>query len=102
MPYKIKKSGQTRIFALSGDLKFGDHQIIETLTETLDKDAVRRLVIDLGQVEKLDSYGIGVLLKCDQLARDRAKPLVIRGVSGAIAKTLQMFKLDETLTVEWQ
>ncbi|NQV98189.1 MAG: STAS domain-containing protein [Rhodospirillales bacterium] len=99
MEYTIESSGKTREIHLVGDLKFGDDQFVDALTALLDEAAVDRLVIDLSRLVKLDSYGIGILLKAQQLAVERHKSMAVRGVGGSIAELFATFRLAETLTV---
>lgn len=99
MEFNIEESGTTRNVAIHGALKFGDHKIIDAITQVLDEETVEHLVVDLAGLSKLDSYGIGVLLKCDQLSKDRNKSMTVCNVNGTIADLFAMFKLGETLTV---
>ena len=99
LEFNIEGSGETRNVTIRGALKFGDHKIIDAITEVLDEETVEHLNMDLAELSKLDSYGIGVLLKCDQLSKDRNKSMTVCNVDGNIAELFGMFKLDETLTV---
>ena len=82
-----------------GDLKFGDHKIIDTVTSLFEDDTVEQLVLNLSGMAKLDSYGIGILLKANKLAEERGKSMAVCGLSGGVAEIFAIFNLSEALTV---
>ena len=99
MEYRLETSDKTCELFILGDLKFGDHKIVDVVTSVLDDDAVDQLVLNMSELDKLDSYGIGILLKSNQLAADRGKSLALRNINDSISEIFTMFNLREELTV---
>lgn len=99
MEYKVEKAGPKGEMFIDGELKFGDHGIVDAVTTVLDDDTITELVLNLSNLAKLDSYGIGILLKADQLALDRNKKMSVRGANGSVADVFAMFNLGEALTI---
>lgn len=69
MDYSITSSGTTRTASINGRLTFQEQRLFRTLIEDLFSDEATRYVIDLGQVDYIDSSGLGMLL----IARKRAQ-----------------------------
>lgn len=69
MDYSITASGDTRTAQIKGRLTFQEQRLFRTLIEDLFSAAVARYVIDLRQVDYIDSSGLGMLL----IARKRAQ-----------------------------
>lgn len=99
MDYKIKTTDHRSEMYFEGELKFGDHQIVDTLTTVLDDDKTNELVINLSLLNKLDSYGIGILLTANELANERGKTMAVRGATESITQIFEKFNLSEELTV---
>ncbi len=99
LDYNIEESDNTRIVYINGSLKFGDHAIVDAVSAALQETGVAELIVDLDALSKLDSYGIGVLLKIDQLAKDSNIPMAVRNVHGTVAEIFSMFQLNEELNV---
>ncbi|HNP12216.1 MAG TPA: STAS domain-containing protein [Mycobacterium sp.] len=68
----------------------------EELTELLDSGQTR-LVVDLSDVETVDSAAIGALLAMLKLARKAGGDLRIVSPSRQVAEVLKMTKLDRVL-----
>ena len=89
----------------------GDVQCVTLPVETLDAantqafkqavgpliSAVRRLVIDLGNVRFVDSSGCGVLLWCLRRARENSGDLKLIGVNERVAELFRIIRLDRQM-----
>jgi anti-sigma B factor antagonist len=62
--------------------------------------AARRVVVDLQQVEYLDSSGIKVLLRANIRARVTGKAFVLRGAQGSVRRVLDLTGVDRILAVD--
>jgi anti-sigma B factor antagonist len=62
MEFSTREESGTLVFALSGDVKGwgGSHDFVEEARQRIARGA-KRIIIDLGGVERMDSSGVGVL-----------------------------------------
>jgi len=97
--YTIEGDGESRTIQAKGALKFGDHPIVPSISELIQLKAVNEIVLDLTDLEGIDSFGLGVLIKINQAAGTDGKSFKISGVRGRIRETFDIFKLDRQLTV---
>lgn len=87
------------VVAVKGELDFHSapklrEQIIELLG-----GGVRTMVIDLGELEFIDSSGLGVLVAGLKRMRDREGKFLLRSPSPRTAKVLQVSGLDKMFPV---
>jgi anti-anti-sigma factor len=58
------------------------------------------LVIDLRQVTFIDSPGLGTLIHCDRVRRERGGRLVLKDPSGPVRDLFDMVRLADVLEIE--
>lgn len=63
-------------------------------------DAGLPVVVDLGGVTFMDSFGFGVLAAAHQQGARAGTPVVLRSVSARICQLLALLGLDAVLTIE--
>ena len=68
---------------------------IESVAEPGDS-----LVIDLGEVTFMDSPGLGTLVYCDRLQRQRGSRLVLRSPTGPVRDLLELVRIANVIEVE--
>ena len=63
-------------------------------------DAGQPVVVDLGAVTFMDSFGFGVLAAAHRQGAQAGTPVLLRAVSHRIRNLLGLLGLDEILTIE--
>jgi anti-sigma B factor antagonist len=58
------------------------------------------IVVDLAQVDFMDSSGFAVLVTASQRLRSGGRDLVVRGARAAVLSAMRMTRLDMVLTIE--
>lgn len=70
------------------------------LSEQLDKlSAAELVIVDLSELEFIDSTGIGVLVKAHQTTRGQGRRFAVVNGTGQVARMLELTGLAEQLTV---
>jgi anti-sigma B factor antagonist len=94
----IETSGEARVIRLGGELDlYNAHQVREALLEA-SKDAPERIVVDLGEVEFIDSTALGALIEArTRLNNRRSFLLAAPGVE--TRRALEISGLDRHFTV---
>jgi anti-anti-sigma factor len=92
--------GNDATVSISGDFTFTDHTaFLEVMTRLLGIAGIP-LIIDLSQMEFIDSAGLGMLL----IARDEAgkanRQLTLRGPKGQVKRMFAVTKFETLFTIE--
>jgi anti-sigma B factor antagonist len=96
MKYKIKKIDDVAVFSLSGRM-MGDKLTSELYDEAkkLISKGVRKLVIDLLEVDFINSIGLGMIIACRTSMIKVAGSLKILCTSTNIEKYFKITELDQ-------
>jgi anti-anti-sigma factor len=79
-----------------------DLQTAPTLRDRIANLSVpgETLVLDLRGVAFMDSPGLGTVVYCDRLQRERGSRLVLRGPTGPVRELLDMVRIADVIDVE--
>ena len=93
MELKIRKNGEVYIIDVNGEMDlYNSYKLKELVTKMLEKN-VKSFIINLGQVDYIDSSGIGALIYiCSTLKKMNLK-LAISNVHGSVKKVIELTKL---------
>ncbi len=83
------------IVKMAGDLVIGkDSELVESeIVELLD-ESPRAMVVDLADLEHIDSTGVGILAFCNGKACEHGSPLRVAGAKGAIREIFRVTSVD--------
>lgn len=95
----IDSSGLT--LRLNGRLEFTDHERLREMVAQMSRvgDGAR-IVVDAGELEFIDSAGLGMLLILHEESLERKQTFAIRGVKGGVRRSIELARIDELMTVE--
>lgn len=98
MKYPVTEKNGYMIIALTGevDLNYSPdarQQILKCLKQN------KNLLVDLSQVEYIDSSGVASLVEGFQLARQQKQIFALVGVSRAAMQVLQLARLDKVFPI---
>ncbi len=100
MDYAIEAKDHESIVRLRGRLTFNDHAKLRTLITEMQGSKGKRQILDLGNLEFVDSAGIGMLLIAHEEMGNADKQLVLRGAAGQVKRVLSVAQLGKIVTVE--
>ena len=89
-----------KIVVASGDI---DLQTAPVLRRHIERTAEpgETVVIDLRQVTYMDSPGLGTLVDCDRVQRERGGHLVMKDPSGPVRELFEVVGLASVIAIEW-
>ena len=89
------------VVELTGHLNLGNELMsLETAVKRLIEEGARKLVIDVTQLEYIDSAGIGMLVGCNgQMDRAGGK-MRVAGAQGAVAKAFGIVHMDRITSLD--
>lgn len=100
MDFKTIRTDAVPEIRLSGRMEFTDHdRLVEIVTE-LNELRASRVVLDLSQLEFIDSAGLGMLLILQEEAESGNTKLIVRGAAGDVRRSIELARLSEIITFE--
>ncbi|PDT88755.1 anti-anti-sigma factor [Bradyrhizobium sp. Y36] len=85
---------------ISGEFTFTDHASFKTMIDSLLKDGSPSVTMDLGQLQFIDSAGLGMLLLARDAFGKADRKLVLRAPSGQVKRMFGLTKFDTLFSVE--
>lgn len=83
------------VLELRGRLLMGnDSRQVEWAVAEMLKDGVKKVVVDLRQLDAIDSTGVGILVMCNAKLQKSGGMMRIVSVDGIVESTLQMTHVD--------
>src|SRR5215218_3449991 len=98
-PLEVKieqREGQTRI-ALTGELDIASTARLEEELTKAETNSPGTMLLDLREVEFIDSTGVRAVIAADERARSAGRRLVVVRGPGAVERVLSVTQLDQRL-----
>jgi anti-sigma B factor antagonist len=93
MELKIRKNGENYIIDVNGEMDlYNSYKLKELVMKMLEKK-VTRFIINLENVDYIDSSGIGALIYICSTIRKLYLKLVITNIHGSVKKVIELTKL---------
>jgi anti-sigma B factor antagonist len=93
MELKIRKSKEVYIIDIQGELDlYNSYKLKELLMKMLEKK-IERFIINMEDVEYIDSSGIGALIYISSTLKKMNLKLAITNIHGSVKKVIELTKL---------
>jgi anti-sigma B factor antagonist len=93
MELKIRKNGDNYIIDVNGEMDlYNSYKLKELVMKMLEKKVVR-FIINLENVDYIDSSGIGALIYICSTIRKMGLKLFITNIHGSVKKVIELTKL---------
>ncbi len=100
MKYAIDSTPEKVHITIKGRLTYTDYNSFNYITHAVGEHANQKCIIDLSELDFIDSAGMGMLL----LARDKASKqkahITIKSPQGQVKKMLELGKFDTLFLIE--
>lgn len=80
--------------SLSGRLVFAEHEIFEEIIASLAQSTGKKVVLDLAELDFMDSAGLSMIMIAREEAEARGQALKLRNVHGAVEQLMKLSALD--------
>ena len=98
MKYPVNEYEKCIVLGLNGEVDLScSPQAREQILKELKKG--KKLLVDLSEVEYIDSSGVASLVEGFQVARGQNQEFALVGVSKAAMQVLQLARLDKVFTL---
>lgn len=101
MEYPTEIQGDKGYIKIQGDLD--SEQSGEALRKAFNQvydQGKRNIVLDLGEVQIINSYGIGKVLMCYKRLKAENGVLMVKPLQGFVKETFELLMLDKLLPVD--
>jgi len=93
MELKIRKNGNNYIIDVNGEMDlYNSYKLKELVMKMLEKK-VERFIINLENVDYIDSSGIGALIYICSTIKKMSFQLIITNIHGSVKKVIELTKL---------
>ncbi len=93
----MSREGPRAVLHLRGELDVSSSAALEDELQRINGASL--VVLDLTQLEFIDSTGLGVLVKTHQRMRDEGDQLAVVEGTGQVKRLLELTGLDQQLTL---
>jgi anti-sigma B factor antagonist len=99
--YQISIVGEKGYVRVTGDLdNEADMDRLWQSVLTLLERGGQAVVLDLSDVQTLNSFGVGKLLACYKRVKEDGSKLMTRPLSGVVRETFELLMLDKLIPVD--
>jgi anti-anti-sigma factor len=95
----IETEGTTVRLVLTGEFDIAGAARVEQELERIEREPPATIVLDLRELEFMDSTGLRVIVAADSRAREQARRLVIVRGSDTVQRIIEMTRLHERLEI---
>jgi len=101
MEFETTVDGDTAVIRLEGNLIAGEaERAISEETDSLVRDGVRTIVIDLAGISFVDSSGLGALIHCYKECVQAGGGVRLRRMSDQLRGLLEIARLTDLMPIE--
>ncbi len=96
----IRIDGPEPVYRLCGKLSFADNDAMRPVLEEMARGSGRTVILDLAQLDYVDSFGIGLFLVALDEVNKAGNRMVVRNPQGAVKRIFALANLDTLLEIE--
>ena len=101
MKYDIDKSADETVVNVSGQLTVSDQVAVGEMIQKVLQSSSSRIVVDLKNLEFMDSSGLGMLLVLHDKAKSANATVIISRPEGKVRKMLELACFDTLFTFQY-
>ena len=100
MDYQLTEVGGAPTYRFAGRWTFKDHGQAAGIAKDVGAMQAGRCVLDLTDLQFIDSAGLGMLLMVKEATKGRDVDIVLRGVADNVRSIMTLAKFDTLFTIE--
>jgi anti-anti-sigma factor len=100
MQFTQSQTGAGLVISLQGNFTFKDHHVFRAILDLITASDTRHPILDLSQVDFLDSAALSMLLIADDEASKTRHKLKLRNPSTQIMRLFQLSAMDSLFDIE--
>ncbi|PWC32652.1 STAS domain-containing protein [Azospirillum sp. TSO35-2] len=100
MDFKTTETAEATEVRLTGRLEFTDHDRLGVIAAVVQGARTQRFVIDMIDLEFIDSAGLGMLMILQEEAETRNIKMILRNLRGDVKRSIDLARLGEIIAIE--
>lgn len=100
MDYRSEVRNGRLVVSIAGMLTFDEHETFRRVINEIAEGEATTIEINLATTKMIDSAGIGMLLLAKDKAVKTGKTLCLSGVTGHVAKVIELAKVEQIIPIE--
>jgi HptB-dependent secretion and biofilm anti anti-sigma factor len=100
MQFTQSQTSSGLVISMQGSFTFKDHQVFRAVLDVLTASDANQQILDLSQVDFLDSAALGMLLIADDEATKARRKLKLRNPSVQIMRLFELSAMDAVFQIE--
>lgn len=100
MEYLVHDDDGIKEVTLKGHLTFADHEAFGSIIENIREYEGDECVIDLENLERVDSAGLGMFVLLRDMANSKNLKMIFRKPRGQVMRMLEISEFHTFLTIE--
>lgn len=97
----VEDQGEECVLNVKGTFTFSDNNKFREILMLLKQDKTSSLVLDIHNLQFIDSAALGMLLLLQDEASKKHAKITLRGATGQIKKMLELSNFDELFTIKY-
>ncbi len=95
----VEQRDEALVISLTGEIDYNQsHKLLETLNREVEKRP-KHLIVDLGDVEYMDSSGLGTLVKVFQQVNGYKGKMSLAGMNDRVRNAFEITRLDQFFSI---
>lgn len=94
-------SGATAEVIIDGRFNFGCHQLFQKTCNNIIKSQVNSIIINLNNVNYMDSSALGMLLQLQDKAEQTAILVTLKSTCPSISNVLRIAHFEKVFQIDW-
>lgn len=99
MQVDVVRDGDTVVVAPSGEVDLSRSPKLRTVLREAQSSKPKRVIIDLGAVDYMDSSGVATLVEAFQIARRNNSKMVLCALTDRVRSIFEIARLDTIFTI---
>jgi anti-anti-sigma factor len=93
------REGDATVIAPAGDIDLGRSPTLRTYLKEAQRAKPKRLIVDLAQVEYMDSSGVATLVEALQISRKHDTSMVLCNIQDKVRSIFEIARLDSVFQI---
>jgi anti-anti-sigma factor len=100
LDYTLANTGDALKLSLKGSLTFVDGEIFKNAIAEIQTNWKAQCIVEMGELDFVDSFGLGLFVVLYDLANDLKMHLVLRRPTGVVRERLNYTRFDTIVSIE--
>jgi anti-sigma B factor antagonist len=97
MDFLVNNDGEQVLITIKGPMEMQTVKVFQNKIAEMETSIQKDMILDMGDVDYIDSTGISILIMLNKQQREKGKALTIRNASQRVKSLLELSSLSDLL-----